>query len=84
MNSFFGQMVEFEKMKQGVVEVENTKLDMLRQQIEQEGADSDGDFKMEDILGMIPSISLKIDVIKLVRCLLNLSNPERQYKKLIH
>ena len=56
MNNFFGQMMEFEKMKQGVVEVENNKLDMLRQQIEQEGADSDGDFKMEDILGMIQGV----------------------------
>ena len=42
MSGFFQQLMSFEKMKQGIIDIENSKLDKLAEEIEQAQGSEDG------------------------------------------
>jgi hypothetical protein len=58
---FMGKMLEFEKIKTSMNELESARIDKIREQIEQEYDDSDGGLKPEQIFNMLPGLMQKKD-----------------------
>lgn len=55
-NQFFAQMLQFEQMKQGIMDIENKKLDKLYEQIEAEGGENQDDINPKQILDLISNL----------------------------
>jgi hypothetical protein len=55
-NNFMNQMMQFEQFKSGMLEIENAKIDKLREQFESEAGDSDGGLNPDQIMNILGGV----------------------------